>query len=125
MMEFLLRLADPWAYFLIALLAAAEASVFVGLFIPGEAAMLLGGVLVFQGRASLGLMLLADPEMEPLSGQAARSPVAGAIRKADRVHRGEARPNSARRSLSDRGTDRGVRDSLGFRCDRAGCLGQR
>ena len=58
-MDFLLRLADPWAYVLIGLLAAAEASAFVGLFIPGEAAMLLGGVLVSQGRAGLGWMLVA------------------------------------------------------------------
>lgn len=59
MVDFLLQLADPCAYFLIGALAAAEASAFVGLFIPGEAAMLLGGVLVFQGRASLGPMLIA------------------------------------------------------------------
>jgi membrane protein DedA with SNARE-associated domain/membrane-associated phospholipid phosphatase len=59
MLNFLLQLADPWAYFLIGALAAAEASAFVGLFIPGEAAMLLGGVLVYQGRASLGPMILA------------------------------------------------------------------
>lgn len=58
-MDFLLNIADPWAYVLIGLLAAAEASAFVGLFIPGEAAMLLGGVLVAQGRAGLGWMLLA------------------------------------------------------------------
>lgn len=58
-MSFLLNIADPWAYVLIGLLAAAEASAFVGLFIPGEAAMLFGGVLVSQGRAGLTLMLLA------------------------------------------------------------------
>jgi len=59
MIDFLLRLADPWAYVLIGVLAAAEAAAFVGLFIPGEAAMLLGGVIVSQGRAGLGWMLLA------------------------------------------------------------------
>lgn len=59
MTDFILRLADPWAYVLIGVLAAAEASAFIGLFIPGEAAMLLGGVLVFEGRAELGWMLLA------------------------------------------------------------------
>lgn len=58
-MTFLLDLAEPWGYLLIGFLAAAEASLFLGLFLPGEAAMLLGGVLVFQGRASLGWMLLA------------------------------------------------------------------
>ncbi len=58
-MTFLLSLADPWAYFLVGLLAAGEAAAFIGLFIPGETAMLLGGVLVFQGRADLAWMLAA------------------------------------------------------------------
>lgn len=58
-MEFLLDLANPWGYVVIGLLAAVEASAFVGLFIPGEAAMLIGGFLVYQGRASLGVMLVA------------------------------------------------------------------
>lgn len=58
-MDQLLGLSEPWAYLLIGALAAAEASAFVGLFIPGEAAMLLGGVLAYQGRVSLGLMIVA------------------------------------------------------------------
>lgn len=58
-MDFLLNIADPWAYVVIGVLAAAEASAFLGLFIPGEAAVLLGGVLVSQGRAGLSWMLLA------------------------------------------------------------------
>lgn len=58
-MEQLLGLSEPWAYLLIGALAAAEASAFVGLFLPGEAAMLLGGVLAYQGRVSLGLMIFA------------------------------------------------------------------
>jgi membrane protein DedA with SNARE-associated domain/membrane-associated phospholipid phosphatase len=35
----------------------AESGLFVGLVLPGEAAMLVGGLLVFQGRADLELML--------------------------------------------------------------------
>jgi membrane protein DedA with SNARE-associated domain/membrane-associated phospholipid phosphatase len=35
----------------------AESGLFVGLVLPGEAAMLVGGLLVFQGRADLGVML--------------------------------------------------------------------
>jgi membrane-associated protein len=46
-------LASPWAYLVIGLLAAAESAAFVGLVLPGEAAMLLGGFLAFQGRVSL------------------------------------------------------------------------
>lgn len=56
-LEFLTGLTEPWAYVAIALLAAAESGAFVGLVLPGEAAMLLGGFLVFQGQASLGVML--------------------------------------------------------------------
>lgn len=58
-MDWLLSLADPWAYVAVGLLAAAEAAAFLGLVIPGETAMLLGGVLVFQGRADLAPMLVA------------------------------------------------------------------
>jgi membrane protein DedA with SNARE-associated domain/membrane-associated phospholipid phosphatase len=53
------RLASPWAYVVLALLAAAESAAFVGLAIPGETAMLLGGFLAFQGRVHLGVMMAA------------------------------------------------------------------
>jgi len=52
-------LASPWAYIVLGLLAAAESAAFVGLAIPGETAMLLGGVLAFQGRVSLPVMMAA------------------------------------------------------------------
>jgi membrane protein DedA with SNARE-associated domain/membrane-associated phospholipid phosphatase len=58
-MSALLELASPWAYLVVGALAAAEASAFVGLFIPGEAVMLLGGVLASQGRVDLRSMLVA------------------------------------------------------------------
>jgi membrane protein DedA with SNARE-associated domain len=53
------QLASPWAYVVLALAAAAEAAAFVGLVVPGETAMLLGGFLAFQGRVSLGWMMAA------------------------------------------------------------------
>lgn len=53
------RLASPWAYVVLGLLAAAESAAFVGLAIPGETAMLLGGFLAFQGRVSLPVMMAA------------------------------------------------------------------
>lgn len=59
MVNFLLDLADPWGYVLIFLLGLAEGAALVGLFLPGETTMILGGVLVSQGRATLGGMLLA------------------------------------------------------------------
>jgi membrane protein DedA with SNARE-associated domain len=58
-MNALLELADPWAYVVVFLLALAEGAALIGLFLPGETAMILGGVLVSQGRAGLGGMLLA------------------------------------------------------------------
>jgi membrane protein DedA with SNARE-associated domain len=36
-----------------------EAAAFVGLFIPGETALLVGGFLAYQGRASLWIMIAA------------------------------------------------------------------
>jgi membrane protein DedA with SNARE-associated domain/membrane-associated phospholipid phosphatase len=53
------QLASPWAYIVLALLAAAESAAFVGLAIPGETAMLLGGFLAYQGRVHLGWMMAA------------------------------------------------------------------
>lgn len=58
-MNFLLDLADPWGYVVVFLLGLAEGAALLGLFLPGETAMILGGVLVAQGRAALGGMLLA------------------------------------------------------------------
>lgn len=56
--DLLLDLAHPWGYVLVFLLALAEGAALVGLLLPGETAMLLGGVLVYQDRATLPLMLL-------------------------------------------------------------------
>lgn len=55
----LLGLASPWGYLLVGVLAGLEAAAFVGLVIPGEAAMLIGGVLAFSGQASLPVMMAA------------------------------------------------------------------
>lgn len=55
MLDALLNLASPWGYLLIGLLAGLEAAAFVGLVIPGETAMLLGGVLAANGRAELAV----------------------------------------------------------------------
>ena len=57
-MSWLLDLASPWAYVLVGLLALAEGGLLIGLFLPGEASLLLGGVLAYQGRASLAVMIL-------------------------------------------------------------------
>jgi undecaprenyl-diphosphatase len=58
-MDFILDLADPWAYVLVFLLAAGETAAFVGLFLPGEATVLFGGYVVYQDRATLGWMIAA------------------------------------------------------------------
>jgi membrane protein DedA with SNARE-associated domain/membrane-associated phospholipid phosphatase len=59
LVETLLGLASPWGYVLVGLLAAGEAAAFAGLVIPGETAMLLGGVLAASGRAELAWMIAA------------------------------------------------------------------
>lgn len=51
-------LASPWGYLLVAALAGLEGSAFIGLVIPGETAMLLGGVLAFTGRADVMVMMV-------------------------------------------------------------------
>jgi undecaprenyl-diphosphatase len=56
-LDSLAGLASPWAYVVVAALAALESSAFVGLFVPGELALLIGGYVTFQGRASLGIMM--------------------------------------------------------------------
>ena len=45
------------AYLLVAVLAAGEAAAFTGLVLPGEAALLFGGVLASQGHVSLPIMI--------------------------------------------------------------------
>jgi undecaprenyl-diphosphatase len=58
LVDFLLNLASPWAYIVVGLLTGLEASAFVGLVIPGETALLLGGVLAYTGRVSLPIVML-------------------------------------------------------------------
>lgn len=57
MVDLLLGLVDPWLYVFVFLVAFAEGGALLGLFLPGESAMLLAGVLASQGRASLGAIV--------------------------------------------------------------------
>ncbi len=54
----LLSVPAPLAYTLVALLVFGEAAVFVGFVLPGETAVVLGGVLASQGRLSLPVLLV-------------------------------------------------------------------
>lgn len=54
----LTAVSGPLALTIIALLVFAEAAVFVGFVLPGETAVLLGGVLAATGRISLPLLLV-------------------------------------------------------------------
>jgi len=49
---------NPWGYVLLFVLTALEASAFVGLFVPGETALLLGGFLSYQGKLNLFLVIV-------------------------------------------------------------------
>jgi membrane-associated protein len=54
--------APPWlAYTIVGLLALAEAAVFLGFVLPGETAVVIGGVLASQGRLSLPVLLVLVP----------------------------------------------------------------
>jgi membrane-associated protein len=54
----LLTVPGPVAYALIGVLVFAEAAVFVGFVLPGETAVLLGGVLAATGRLSLPVLFI-------------------------------------------------------------------
>ena len=58
LLDGVLSLSGVHAYVLIALVAAGEASALLGLFLPGETALLFGGVLASQGRVSLPVLLV-------------------------------------------------------------------
>jgi membrane-associated protein len=49
---------NPWGYVLLFALTALEASAFIGLFVPGETALLLGGFLAYQGKLHLALVIV-------------------------------------------------------------------
>ncbi len=57
LVDAILNLSGPAAYGLVGLLAFGEAAAFVGLILPGELAVLLGGVVVSSGNASLPVMI--------------------------------------------------------------------
>jgi membrane-associated protein len=48
---------EPWGYVLLGLATMLEASAFIGLAVPGEAALLFAGFLAQQGRLSLALAI--------------------------------------------------------------------
>src|SRR5205823_5570304 len=56
-MGFILHLHGGAAYALVFVLPALESSAFLGFLFPGELAVVLGGVLAFQGRVSLPLVM--------------------------------------------------------------------
>lgn len=57
-MNTILQLASPWGYVVVGLLAALETATLLGVFIPGETAMVLGGVLTALGHADLRTMIV-------------------------------------------------------------------
>ena len=54
-----LQSIGPWAPILVFVLATAEAAAFLGVFVPGEMAVILGGVAAAAGAAPLWTMILA------------------------------------------------------------------
>ena len=58
LLERLADLASPWGYVVVGVLTLLEASAMIGLVVPGEAALLVGGFLVSQDKAELPLMMV-------------------------------------------------------------------
>ncbi|MGH9223295.1 MAG: bifunctional DedA family/phosphatase PAP2 family protein [Acidimicrobiales bacterium] len=58
LMDAIASLAGPSAYLVVGVLAALETAAFVGLFVPGELAMVIGGYMAFDGRAELLPMII-------------------------------------------------------------------
>ncbi|HEY8720565.1 DedA family protein [Pengzhenrongella sp.] len=56
--DWLLAVPAPAAYAAIALLVFSEAAIFVGFVLPGETAVILGGVLAETGRLSLSMVIV-------------------------------------------------------------------
>lgn len=56
-MDVLVSLSGPLVYIVVGALAFTEAAAFVGLVLPGETALFVGGVIASQGHANLGVML--------------------------------------------------------------------
>jgi membrane protein DedA with SNARE-associated domain/membrane-associated phospholipid phosphatase len=57
--DWILSLSGGWALAVVFLGPALESSAFVGFIFPGEIAVILGGVLAYQGRVSLGAVIAA------------------------------------------------------------------
>lgn len=57
LLDRLASLASPWGYVVVGILTLLEASAMIGLVVPGEAALLVGGFLASQGKASLWTMM--------------------------------------------------------------------
>lgn len=58
LLDRLAELASPWGYVIVGVLALLEASAMIGLVVPGEAALLVGGFLASQHKAELPVMML-------------------------------------------------------------------
>ena len=58
LLDRLAELASPWGYVIVGVLALLEASAMIGLIVPGEAALLVGGFLASQQRADLRIMIV-------------------------------------------------------------------
>ena len=58
LLDRLADLASPWGYVMVGVLTLLEASAMIGLVVPGEAALLVGGFLASQNKAELPVMIV-------------------------------------------------------------------
>lgn len=106
LLHHLVTIPSPWAMIVIAVLVFAEAAVFVGFVLPGETAVLLGGVLASTGHLSLPLLLVvvvAAAVVGDSVGYEVGRHFGPRVLAWRALQRHQARLDSARESLRDRG----------------------
>lgn len=96
----------PVAYLLVAALVFGEAAVFAGFVLPGETAVVLGGVLAYRGEVSLSLLLtvvIAAAIIGDSVGYEVGRRYGDRLLDIRPLRRHQTRLDSARRFLSQRG----------------------
>lgn len=105
-MDQLLSVPAPLAYALIAALVFSEAAIFVGFVLPGETAVVLGGVLASTGRVSLTALLIlvvAAAVVGDTVGYEVGKHLGGRVLSLRMVRKREQRIDRAREFLRERG----------------------
>ena len=102
----LTRLSGPLAYLLVAVLVFGETALFIGFVLPGEVAVVLGGVLASRGRVSLPLLMtivVAAAIIGPLVGYEVGRRMGGRVVASRFLRRVSGTVDKAAAALNSRG----------------------